>query len=57
LPSLFAGIRRYHLIGLVWFDAAQHSGPYHQDWQLEGHPAAVAAFRRGLQTLKAQKAA
>jgi mannan endo-1,4-beta-mannosidase len=57
MPNLFAGIRRYHLIGLVWFDAAQHGGPYHQDWQLEGHPAAVAAFRRGLQTLKAQKAA
>ncbi len=48
LPGLFAGIRRDHLTGLLWFDVAQHTGRYHQDWRLEGHPAALAAFRRGL---------
>jgi len=46
IPGLFAGIRARHLMGLVWFDQAQHSGIYHQDWQLEGHKAAVAAFRK-----------
>ena len=53
IPDLFAGIRRYHLLGLVWYDVAQHAGLYHQDWQLEGHPAAVAAFRRGVAAMMA----
>src|ERR1022692_385154 len=48
IPGLFAGIRRHHLLGLVWFDQAQHSGIYHQDWRLEDHPAAITAFRREL---------
>lgn len=48
IPGLFAGIRRRHLLGLVWFDQAQHAGIHHQDWRLEGHPAAIAAFRREL---------
>jgi hypothetical protein len=48
LPGLFAGIRARHLLGLVWFDQAQNLGVHHQDWRLEGHPAALAAFRRGL---------
>lgn len=48
LPGLFAGIRHSHLLGLVWFDVAQSAGLYHQDWRLEGHQAAVAAFRRGV---------
>jgi len=48
IPGLFAGIRAHHLLGLVWFDRAQHLGVHHQDWRLEGHPAAIAAFRRGL---------
>ena len=30
------------------FDVAQHSGLHHQHWRLKGHPAAMAAFRRGL---------
>jgi hypothetical protein len=51
LPSLFAGIRRYHLAGLVWFDVRQSGGPYRQDWRLEGHPAAIAAFRAGVRSL------
>jgi hypothetical protein len=48
IPGLFAGSIRQHLLGLVWFDMAQRHGIYHQDWRLEGHPAAIAAFRRGL---------
>ena len=53
IPDLFAGIRHYHLLGLIWFDADQYNPPIHQDWRLEGHPAAIAAFRRGLETLGA----
>jgi mannan endo-1,4-beta-mannosidase len=51
MPDLFAGIRRNHLIGLVWFDVDQNDGVVYQDWRLEGHPAAVAAFRRGVLSL------
>jgi hypothetical protein len=43
MPGLIAGIRQYQLLGLVWFDAAGTP-----DWRLEGHPAAMAAFRRGI---------
>jgi hypothetical protein len=46
IPNLLAGVLRYHLQGLVWFDVAQHGGLTRQDWRLEGHPAALAAFRR-----------
>jgi mannan endo-1,4-beta-mannosidase len=46
IPDLFAGITRDHLLGLVYFDVAQHNGTYHQDWRLEDDPAALAAFRR-----------
>jgi mannan endo-1,4-beta-mannosidase len=52
IPNLFAGIRRYHLRGLVWFDVAQHQGKYHQDWRLEGDPAGLAVFRRELKTVE-----
>ncbi len=51
MPNLFAGIRKYHLLGLVWFDVSQHDGIYHQEWQLEGHPAAIAAFRKEVRDL------
>jgi hypothetical protein len=50
IPGLFAGIRAHHLLGLVWFDKGQRDGSHHQDWRLEGHPWAIAAFRRGLGT-------
>jgi hypothetical protein len=50
IPDLFAGIRRYHLLGLVWYDGG-HAGLYHQDWQLPGDPAALAAFRRGVASM------
>ena len=51
--DLFAGMRRYRTLGLVWFDKSQHQGIYHQDWRIEGDPAAVAAFRLGLSELAA----
>ncbi len=53
IPGLIAGITGNHLAGLVWFDLAQHDGIYRQDWRLEGHPAAIAAFRQGLDRLLA----
>ena len=46
IPDLFAGMRQYGTLGLVWFDIAQHQGVYHQDWHIEDNPAAVTAFRR-----------
>ena len=50
MADLFAGIRAARVLGFVWFDESQHAGVYHQDWRLEGHPGAIAAFRRGLAT-------
>jgi hypothetical protein len=52
IPGLFAGLRHRHLLGLIWFDVTQHRGPYHQDWRLESDPAAVAAFRAGVRSLR-----
>jgi Glycosyl hydrolase family 26 len=46
IPDLFAGMRQYGTLGLVWFDIAQHQGTYHQDWHIEDNPAAETAFRR-----------
>ncbi len=51
IPGLFAGVRKYQILGLVWFDIAQDDGPYHQDWRIENSPAAEAAFRSGASTL------
>jgi hypothetical protein len=51
IGELFAGIRQYQALGLVWFDIAQNDGIYHQDWRIEDNPAAVAAFRRGASSL------
>jgi hypothetical protein len=42
---LIAGVRPARLVGMVWFDRAQHQGIYHQEWRLEDDPAALAAFR------------
>lgn len=50
IPGLFAGLRRDRLLGLIWFDVAQHQGLYHQNWRLSG-PTAVAAFRAGVRSL------
>jgi len=51
IQNLFAGMRQYQTLGLVWFDIAQHQGIYHQDWRIEDNPAATAAFRRGASSL------
>jgi mannan endo-1,4-beta-mannosidase len=51
IPNLFAGMRQYGTLGLVWFDIAQHDGVYHQNWHVEDNPAAEAAFRRSLSVL------
>jgi hypothetical protein len=48
IPGLFAGVKRHHLLGLIWFDEAQTGGIYAQDWRLEGHPAAEAAVRQAV---------
>ena len=48
ISGLFTGIRRDHLLGLIYFDVNQHRGLYHQDWRLDDNPAAVAAFRAGV---------
>jgi hypothetical protein len=47
IASIFAGVRRDHLLGLVWFDQAQHGGVVRQDWRLEHNRAALSAFRQG----------
>jgi hypothetical protein len=51
IPGLFAGMRQYGTLGLVWFDIAQHDGLYHQDWHVGDNPAAAAAFRRAVSGL------
>ena len=45
IGDLFDGMRQYKMLGLVWFNKAQHDGILHQDWRLEDNPAAEAAFR------------
>jgi hypothetical protein len=44
IAGLFAGVRDDRLAGVVWFDAAQRGGLYHQDWHLADDPAAITAF-------------
>ena len=51
IPGLFAGMREYGALGLVWFDIVQHDGIYHQDWHIEDDPAAATAFRRAAAAL------
>jgi len=46
ITSLISNTRSWHLLGLIWFDADQHQPPYHQDWNLESRPRALAAFRK-----------
>ncbi|MGI9007437.1 MAG: glycoside hydrolase family 26 protein [Streptosporangiaceae bacterium] len=43
IGNLFAGVRDYGLLGLVWFDAIAH-----HDWRLD-NPAAILAFRRAVE--------
>jgi hypothetical protein len=51
ITGLFRGVEQDRLVGLVWFDQAQHDGHYHQDWRLEDSPAAMGAFRAAQATL------
>jgi mannan endo-1,4-beta-mannosidase len=51
IQNLFAGMRQYQTLGLVWFDIAQHQGIYHQDWRIEDSRAATAAFRQSVSSL------
>ena len=51
IPELFAGMRHYGTLGLVWFDIAQDGGIYSQDWRIENSPGAEAAFHRGAAAL------
>jgi mannan endo-1,4-beta-mannosidase len=55
IGDLFDGMRRYKMLGLVWFDVAQQGGIYHQDWRIEDSPAAAAAFRLGASTLRLER--
>jgi len=49
IGDLFAGIRAYGLLGLVWFDV--NKGRPYEDWRIRSRTA-FAAFRRGAETLK-----
>ena len=51
ISGLFAGMREYQTLGLVWFDTAHH-GIHHQDWRIENRLAAKAAFRLGASRLR-----
>jgi hypothetical protein len=51
IPDLFAGMRQYGTLGLVWFDIAQDNGIYHQDWHIEDNPLAETAFRHAAAAL------
>jgi hypothetical protein len=51
IPDMFAGIRQYSVLGLVWFDIDQHGSPDHQDWRLENSGGAEAQFQLGVSTL------
>jgi mannan endo-1,4-beta-mannosidase len=54
IPGLFAGVSKDGLLGFVWYDQAQNDGIYHQDWRLEGHRHAIAAFRAAAANLTAR---
>ena len=44
IANLFAGMRQYKTLGLVWFDKTQDRGIYHQDWHIEDNFAAETEF-------------
>jgi mannan endo-1,4-beta-mannosidase len=52
IRELIASVKSYYLAGFIWFDIAQHGGASRQDWRLEGHPAAIAAFRKGVASMR-----
>jgi mannan endo-1,4-beta-mannosidase len=45
ISGLLAEAKARDLFGIVWFDATQNSGLYHQNWNLEADPTAAAAFK------------
>lgn len=45
VTGLLAGVRTSQLLGLVWFDEAQHTPPYHLDWRLADDPSALTAYK------------
>jgi hypothetical protein len=51
IGDLFAGMRRYQTLGLVWFDLDLHHGSYRRSWRIESSPAGEAAFRLGASAL------
>jgi Glycosyl hydrolase family 26 len=52
IGDLFAGMRQYQTLGLVWFDKEQSGSLYNQNWRLEGNTAAAAAFRLGVSQMR-----
>jgi Glycosyl hydrolase family 26 len=46
--KLFRGVAADKTLGLVWFDIAQHGGPFRQDWRIEDNALAENAFRLGI---------
>jgi mannan endo-1,4-beta-mannosidase len=52
IADLFAGIKQFGLLGFVWFDMTQHGSLYFQDWRLESNPAALAAFRKSVASMR-----
>jgi hypothetical protein len=51
IGDLFSGMRRYHTLGLVWFDVRQDDGVLHQDWRIEDSKGAAAALGLGISGL------
>jgi Glycosyl hydrolase family 26 len=51
INNLFAGMRQYETLGLVWFDIAQRGSFRGQDWRIEGDAPAEAAFQLGISEL------
>ena len=48
VAGIFRGVRREHLLGLVWFDIRQNQPPYHQDWHLADNPGALTAYQAAM---------
>lgn len=48
IKDLFDGMAAARTLGLVWFDADQNQGVYHQDWRLEDSEIAGLSFRLGI---------
>lgn len=47
--ELVANMLAYHLAGFVWFDIRQPGNYIHQDWRIETHRKAMAAYRQAIQ--------